>query len=83
MKVFDVTKRINLCEENDKILNIMDKEYKFYQDICNDYVIDKYSIYISNHSSNERLFIFKKSSKYLFTTLSLSIYPIYHFQYIR
>lgn len=48
MKVFDVTKRINLCEENDKILNIMDKEYKFYQDICNDYVIGEKNYKVCN-----------------------------------
>lgn len=39
MKIFDVTKRIDLGNENDDILNIMNKEYEFYKGICDDYVI--------------------------------------------
>lgn len=39
MKVFNVEERMDLTENNQTIIEIMDKEYEFYQSICEDYKI--------------------------------------------
>lgn len=39
MKVFNVENRKNLIEDNQTIMDLMNKEYEFYQSICNDYTI--------------------------------------------